>query len=1058
MDKERILERLKKDLRSLLIASKEGLTIQELEHDYRMLIGSPPPVKSLDYRSTMEMVCDMPDVVTVKSKADGTIILIGVVNEDTKGVAELVSRQKTSRRSISRRRVTKPRYHGDLVRRGRIAPVLPASLKSDLRDLLSISPLLVSQLETAFYNRFGRSFQYTRYGFYSLLEVLRSVSDMVQVTQTRAGSLLMLKTPYNHGTFTGFIPKPVTNWSYNKVTSAKSAYPCRVLKDEAPYSRNKTSINVSLPLASSASLPFTGCMPAPSATAPFIGPTSAPSGTSPSTGPTSALSATALSTGPTPAPSATALSTGPRPAPSKNAQSTASRLFPLATVPSSGLTPASSATTSSSGLTVLDKLFKAAEAEFYASKYSLKNDTKANLNCETGDSTVHFNSVEITKTPLSSLPPAIIQDTNNNLLVQPPPNVETVTAEVINLAGDLKVDIVESSMDCNLQELEEALDRNLKLCLSQKTAGSVISPELQQEIKTIVHKYPGGLSISKLPVLYKEYTGKILPFRDLGFMSVLDLVGSLGDTLHLESTKNGDWCLFDAEKKCKENETGKVSLLVNEISGWNSAAETSELIKPLVIKIPPAAGIGMWIQEFKLSDKEQEIPPDAVRKQKLHCLPYMKRGFIIGVFVENVTSPNEFYIRCYSKDTSQKLEDMMIEMRSCYSNENISDRYVVPDDCVIVGEIYAVRVAGDVWWYRVIVHSVISSEDVQVYYPDFGNVGTVKRQWLRFLKACYMRLPAQAVPSSLAFVKPVEDRWSNEVMKIFQQYCTHGPLVGIVLQYVLGRLHLYLCDTSTDEDVYLHQLLLHRGLASVVQDLEYYQDFQKRNMFDNYLIQSSEQPQEESQEPTLPSEEDTTGLKKEAIIQVTEETELEMPFLEAIPSGEDVWDESWSLSGSTVPINDILKPSINNTDDLQSQNPSQKTVNRCANSADTDCFSHHPPEEFYISLIKTRNSVEKASVSLPAKCGLNDNSEISSPTNGYIPPITPEEEKTENKNVMVFQGPLSDDKETKGNSPLIGFQKLQIPRRSTTVALGPAARLAASPRNLLHWLSTSTKT
>lgn len=59
-------------------------------------------------------------------------------------------------------------------------------------------------------------------------------------------------------------------------------------------------------------------------------------------------------------------------------------------------------------------------------------------------------------------------------------------------------------------------------------------------------------------------------------------------------------------------------------------------------------------------------------------------------------------------------------------------------------------------------------------------------------------------------------------------------------------------------------------------------------------------------------------------IQVTEETELEMPFLEAIPSGEDVWDESWSLSGSTVSINGTLKPFINNTDDLQSQNPSQQ--------------------------------------------------------------------------------------------------------------------------------------
>lgn len=112
-------------------------------------------------------------------------------------MAELVSRQKThcKKKGVYKRRVTRTMSHMDLVRRSRVAPVLPASVKSELRDLLSISQLLVSQLETAYYRRFGRSFQYTRYGFYSLIEVLRSVSDFVQIQQTRAGSLLMLKTP-----------------------------------------------------------------------------------------------------------------------------------------------------------------------------------------------------------------------------------------------------------------------------------------------------------------------------------------------------------------------------------------------------------------------------------------------------------------------------------------------------------------------------------------------------------------------------------------------------------------------------------------------------------------------------------------------------------------------------------------------------------------------------------------------------------------------------------------------------------------------------------------------
>nr|DBA18039.1 TPA: hypothetical protein GDO54_016334 [Pyxicephalus adspersus] len=974
MDKYQMIERLKKDLRSLLIASKHGLSIKELEHDYRMLVGSPLPVKSVGYRSTMEMVQDMADVVTIQTKADGTINLTGVVNEETKGVAELVSRQKSSSKvkTTNRRGITKPRYHMDLVRRGRIAPVLPASLKSELRDLLSISPLLVSQLETAFYNRFGHSFQYTRYGFYSLLEVLASLSDMVKVTQTRAGSLLMLKTPYNNNTFIGLSSKPVINWSYYPVTPVESPGPCSISRDKEQYSKTKPSKGVSLSattfatsqltgptaassatvssifpkpastatvssigpmpaptaivssigpkpastatvssvgpqpafiatvssvspkpsssptvssigpkpassnavscagprLESSASVLFTGPKPAPFATAPYAAPTpTSASATTMSSGPTPLFSATspftcstaksaaAPSTGSTPASSATVFSVSPNPGSSKSVlslgstpASSATDLFidfnassktvlKPATVPASayvmpsGSKPATFAIAPSTGPTILDKLFQAAEAEFYASK-SNKN---VNKNFKTGDSAL----METTKSMSCSFPPAEMQDTSGNLL-ESSPVVETATAEMTCLStGDSKVNRVKPSMEFSLHE---KLDESLRLCLSQKNAGSVLSPELRQQIKNVVNRYAEGLSISKLSDLYKQHIGKNLPFRELGFMSVVDMVGSLGDTLHLENTKDGDWLLFDAEKNCKQN--------------------------------------------------EQEIPLDAVRKQKLHCLPCMNQGSIFGAIVENMASPSEFYIRCYSKDTSEKLEDMMIEMRHCYSN--VSDRYVVPDDSVSVGEIYAVCVAGDVWWYRVIVHHIISSEDVKVYYPDFGNLAIVKRKWLRFLKAIYMKLPAQAVPSSLCFVKPAQDQWSNEAMKIFKQYCMSGPLVAIVMHYVLGRLCLLLCDTATDDDVYLHQVLVNQGLAHLIEGPEFYKatcqyfltyvyfcelkpmlvffikDLQNYDTFVNYLSQHSEQPEEESCDPTDPSENNTVPFVNEeaAIIQI----------------------------------------------------------------------------------------------------------------------------------------------------------------------------------------------
>lgn len=72
-------------------------------------------------------------------------------------------------------------------------PILPAAVKAELQDLLSYSPLLLVDLDKAFLRRFGRVFQYQQYGFLSMNDVLRSVSDSIAVEQTKAGSLLVLR-------------------------------------------------------------------------------------------------------------------------------------------------------------------------------------------------------------------------------------------------------------------------------------------------------------------------------------------------------------------------------------------------------------------------------------------------------------------------------------------------------------------------------------------------------------------------------------------------------------------------------------------------------------------------------------------------------------------------------------------------------------------------------------------------------------------------------------------------------------------------------------------------
>ncbi|NWS37899.1 TDRD5 protein, partial [Probosciger aterrimus] len=475
--KGQLMEVLKKEVRSLLMAAKEGLTPAQLEHEYMAMIGRPLPVHDLGFQSTLELVANMPEVVRIYTYEKGTFILKAIADETTKAIAKLVARQRRSakeRKSAAVRAdaISPHKNPPSFPRRGK-APILPAMVKIELQDLLSSSPLLLLDFHNAFFRRFGRVFEYTQYGFFSMFEVLRSVSDIIVVEQTKAGSLLTLK-------------KHLAN---------------EIKKEEVPR-------------AAAVDMP------------------------------------------------------------------------PLEAI------------------------------------------------CETEN------------------------------------------------------------------------------------------------------------------------------------------------------------CYLTAEEKSEPVETQAVDL-------GDGLKHTEDLKQSLLDKLIMTP----------------EIPPDAVQDRSLRSLPPLERRCLVGVFVEIVVSPSQFYVHICSRETSDKLQDMMVEMRHCYSNKLVSDRYIMPESSVQPGQLCCVTISK--WWYRVIIHRVINDKDVEVFYPDYGNLEIVRKSWLRFLKWCYLKLPAQAIPCSLAWVKPVEGTWSNAATLLFKNLCSSKLLVGIVDEYVNGILHLFLCDTSTKEDVYFHCVLKDKGYADI---------------------------------------------------------------------------------------------------------------------------------------------------------------------------------------------------------------------------------------------------
>ncbi|KAL2098291.1 hypothetical protein ACEWY4_007498 [Coilia grayii] len=96
---------VKKLLRAVLQSSRDGVSLSRLQSDYRDLTGNFIQYKRMGYRSLEEFLKTMPSVVRL-SNLHGEVRCFAVACQETGHIAELVARQRSSKKSGHAKRLT----------------------------------------------------------------------------------------------------------------------------------------------------------------------------------------------------------------------------------------------------------------------------------------------------------------------------------------------------------------------------------------------------------------------------------------------------------------------------------------------------------------------------------------------------------------------------------------------------------------------------------------------------------------------------------------------------------------------------------------------------------------------------------------------------------------------------------------------------------------------------------------------------------------------------------------------------------------------------------------
>ncbi|XP_060568435.1 tudor domain-containing protein 5-like [Ruditapes philippinarum] len=322
------------------------------------------------------------------------------------------------------------------------------------------------------------------------------------------------------------------------------------------------------------------------------------------------------------------------------------------------------------------------------------------------------------------------------------------------------------------------------------SGGQSTESEVKETIQTILNSRPYGVPVKKFPEVFKEYTGRNLPLSELGFDSSEDLCLAMEDSI-IQLAYNGNEMIMysiDIEMSVTDRESSPT---------------------------PPPPGI----------PNSEDYPADAVGPG-CHFVPLILPNpeQYVELYVTNVVNPGLFWVMLRHRTKSLALEYLMDQLDEAYNKDRDMDIYRMPEDLMVPGQVCATLFPEDNNWHRGVITGSNDKGFIEIYYVDYGNTNFVQKNMIRFLKAEFLTLPAQAVQARLANTHPpsgVNGKWKNKSRSRLLELTCHRPLVAYICDVKSQKMSLCLTDTNqSDVDIHINDVMVNDGLAIFKPDAE----------------------------------------------------------------------------------------------------------------------------------------------------------------------------------------------------------------------------------------------